>query len=116
VFLDVPGTPSLLRADDAGDNDRVQLMCTGSNTQSKPSELAPVLQYMWMVDGQPMNTTGVNDTSVVVARNSGLSYRCMTHEAGSRLQSLPSNELLMLPDSQRSICNVCESSQIRILT
>ena len=111
MFLDVPDTPSLLqfKSDDADDHDVVQLVCRASTVKSKPSQLAPVVQYLWMIDGQPLNETSVNTTTIVVARDSGLSYTCITREAGSHLQSLPSNELLKLPDPQRSFCNVCES-------
>jgi len=116
LFVDVPGTPSLLqiKADNAAANDHdhdashIQMKCFASTTTSKPSRLAPVLQYLWVVDGQPLHETDSNTTSIAVARDSRLSYRCMTREAGSRLQSLPSNEMKMLPDQQRSSCDACE--------
>jgi len=115
VFLDVPGIPSLLQFE-VDDDSEVELVCFGSSATSKPSQLAPVLQYLWIVDGQPLNKTDINATSIVVSRRSGLSYRCITHETGSRLQSLPSNRLLMLPDTQQSSCNTCEFYFMRLVT
>jgi len=120
--LDVPGTPSLLQleADDGAavaggggddDDDVVTLTCRASAINSKPSQLAPRLQYQWIVDDQPLNETDLsNVSSISVARDSGLSYSCRTRELGSHLQSLPSNRLLMLPRLRRSTSDTCKSS------
>jgi len=107
--VDVPGTPSLLQLE-ADNDDQVTLTCLASATRSKPSELAPELQYVWIVDDQPLNETTSNVSSIAVARDSGLAYRCMTREIGSRLHSLPSNELLMLTRLLRSSCDTCKST------
>jgi len=112
VFVDVPGTPSLLQVpvDDA-DDDQVQLVCRASITRSKPSQLAPDLQYLWIVDGQPVNDTDVNATNIIFVSRVAVAatYECITREAGSRLHSMPSNQLLIFSEPQLSSCSTCES-------
>ena len=106
--VDVPGTPSLIQIKaDNDDNDEVTLKCVGSFVRSKPSRLAPRLQTIWIVDGQPANHSSSAST-ITVAPNSGLTYICITRELGSRLHSLPSNRLLMLTALHPSSCDACK--------